>query len=108
MIIKIMITKIAARIGANIAATLTNAAVPVSIDDTSGLASPPVVAVEATRLVADAPRIALAVPPPAIIASDQVSRGSIFDTVESITTVPASAARGKAIPSSKWSTQGIK
>lgn len=94
--------------GTNIEAVDTKTAVPVSSVDTIGFAKPPVVAVEASRLVAPAPLIAVAVPPPAMIANDQVTTGSRFATVETITAVPAIAANGTAILSNRLSTHGIK
>ncbi len=103
-----MITNSAASIGAKIEAVDTTTAVPVSMVDTNGFAKPPVVAVEANLLVAPAPFIAVAVPPPAIMAKDQVTTGSILAIVETITAVPAIAAKGMAILSNKLSTQGIK
>ena len=78
MTVRIKITSIAAITGTNIAVSETTVAVPVSIVETTGLPNPPVVAVEARRLVAEAPFIAEAVPPPAMIARDQVTRGSIL------------------------------
>ena len=84
-------TRIAAKIGAKMEAVVTSAAVPVSIAEIPGLANPPVVADEVSLLVADAPLIAVAVPPPAIIANDQ-----------------AIAASGIAILSKRLSTQGMK
>ena len=101
-------TKTAAKIGANIEATDTTAAVPVSTVVINGFAKPPVVAVDAKRPVAPAPFIAVAVPPPAIIAKDQVITGSRSATVETITAVPAIAAKGTAILSNKLSNHGIK
>ena len=86
-----IITKTTANIGANIDAVVTTIAVPVSTVETIGFAKPPVEAVEANLLVADAPLIAVAVPPPAIIAIDQVTTGSKFAIVETITAVPAIA-----------------
>ncbi len=103
-----MMTKIAAKTGAKMDAVVTTMAVPVSTVETMGLANPPVVAVEAIRLVAFAPFMAVAVPPPAIIASDQVTTGSRFATVDTMTAVPAMAAKGTAKLSKRWSTQGIK
>ena len=50
-------------------------AVPVSIVETTGLPSPPVVAVDANLVALDEPAIAVAVPPPAIIARDHVITG---------------------------------
>ena len=52
--------------------------------------------------------MAVAVPPPAIMAKDQVTTGSKLATVDTITAVPAMAAKGTAKLSSKLSTQGIK
>ncbi|KKL91690.1 hypothetical protein LCGC14_1892180 [marine sediment metagenome] len=101
-------TRITAKTGAKIDAVVTTIAVPVSTDDSIGLANPPVVAVDANLLVALAPFIAVAVPPPAIIASDQVTTGSRPATVETITAVPAMAASGTAKLSKILSTHGIK
>jgi len=103
-----MITKIAAKIGAKIEAVVTTMAVPVSTVETKGLANPPVVAVAVNRVAAPAPLIAVAVPPPAIMAKDQVTTGSKLATVETITAVPAIAAKGTAKLSNKLSTHGIK
>ena len=101
-------TRIAANIGAKMDAVATTTAVPVSTVDTTGLPKPPVVAVEANLLAAPAPLIAVAVPPPAIIANDQVTTGSRLATVDTITAVPAIAAKGTATLSKRLSTQGIK
>lgn len=68
-------------------------AVPVSIVDTTGLASPPVVAVDVKRVVVVAPFIAVAVPPPATMARTHVTIGLKSATVDTITAVPAIAAR---------------
>lgn len=105
---RIPMTKIAARMGMKIDAVVTTIAVPVSTVETIGLPSPPVVAVDAIRLVAPAPFIAVAVPPPAIMAKDQVTKGSKLATVDTITAVPAIAAKGTAKLSKRLSTQGIK
>ncbi len=105
---KITMTKIAAMGGANIEAVDTATAVPVSIVDTTGFAKPPVVDEEANLPVALAPFIAVAVPPPAIIAKDQVTTGSKSTTVETITAVPAIPANGMAKLSKALSTQGMK
>ena len=106
--ISIIITNTIASIGANIDAIETTIAVPDSKVETNGFAKPPVVVVETTLPAAEAPFIAVAVPPPAIMARDHVTTGSKFATVETITAVPAIAARGIAKLSSKLSTQGIK
>lgn len=103
-----MITNTAASIGAKIDAADIATAVPVSTVDTNGFAIPPVVAVDVNLPAADAPFMAVAVPPPAIIAKDQVTTGSKFATVDTITAVPAIAAKGTEIPSKALSTQGIK
>ena len=78
-------------------------AAPVSIVDTTGLPSPPVVAVDANLVALDEPAIAVAVPPPAIIARDHVMTGFKSATVDTITAVPAMAARGIAMESNKLS-----
>ena len=103
-----MMTKNAASIGAKIDAVVTTAAVPVSTSPIIGFAVPPVVAVEANLPVAEAPFIAVAVPPPAIIAKVQVITGSKSEAVETITAVPAKAAKGNERLSRKLSNHGIK
>ena len=82
--------------------------VPDSTVETIGLAIPPVVAVEANLAVLVEDLIAVAVPPPAIIAKDQVTTGSRSPIVDNITAVPAIAAKGTAIVSNKLSSHGIK
>jgi len=82
--------------------------VPVSKVDTIGLAIPPVVAVEANRVVLDVPATAAAVPPPAIMAKAQVITGLKSATVDNIMAVPASAAKGTVILSNRLSTYGMK
>ena len=77
----------AAMYGAKIDAVVTTTAVVVSATATTGFANPPVVAVEANLPVALAPFIAVAVPPPAIIAKVQVTNGSNPATVDTITAV---------------------
>ncbi len=103
-----MMTKIAAMGGTKMDAVETATAVPVSIAETNGLASPPVVAEEVNLPAALAPFMAVAVPPPAIIAKDQVTTGSRLATVDTITAVPAMAAKGMAKLSKALSTHGIK
>ncbi len=103
-----MMTMMTANIGAKMDAVVTAMAVPVSTVDTIGFAKPPVVAVDVNLLAAPAPLMAVAVPPPAIMANDQVTTGSKLATVETITAVPAIAAKGTAKLSSRLSTQGIK
>lgn len=82
--------------------------VPVSSMATTGLAIPPVVTVDANRVVLEVPATAAAVPPPAIMANDHVITGLKSATVESIIAVPARAAKGTAIVSNKLSIYGIK
>ena len=94
--------------GKNIDNADITVAVPVSIAATAGLATPPVVAVEVSRVADVAPFIAVAVPPPAIIANDHVITGSRLATVDTITAVPAMAVRGIVMLSNKLSPHGIK
>ena len=108
MINKMSITNRKAITGTKIDSTDITIEVPVSTVETIGFPKPPVVAVEANRVVPEEPEIAAAVPPPAIIANAQVTTGLKSDTVESITAVPASAAKGTAILSKALSTKGIK
>jgi len=75
-------TKTTAKTGINMDTTDIIRDVPVSIDDTMGFAIPPVVAVEANRVVLDVPATAAAVPPPAIIAKAQVITGLKSATVD--------------------------
>ena len=82
--------------------------VPVSSMETTGLAIPPVVTVDAKRVVLDVPATEAAVPPPAIMANDHVITGLKSATVDSIIAVPASAANGTAMVSNKLSMYGIK
>ncbi len=82
--------------------------VPVSMVETIGFATPPVVAVDVMRVALEVPEIAAAVPPPAIMANAQVTTGLKSDTVESITAVPANAANGTEMVSKRLSTYGIK
>ena len=101
-------TRMIANGGTKIDAVETATAVPVSTVDTTGFAKPPVVAVDVRRPAALAPFMALAVPPPAIMASDQVTTGSKLATVDTMTAVPAMAAKGRAILSNALSTHGMK
>ena len=102
------ITKIIAIGGTKIDAVDTATAVPVSTVETTGFAKPPVVAEDVNLPAAFAPFIAVAVPPPAIIAKDHVITGSKSATVDTITAVPAIAASGMAILSRILSNQGMK
>ena len=74
-------------------------AVPVSNVETTGLPNPPVVPVDVSLVAAEDPAMAVAVPPPAMIAKDQVITGFKSATVETITAVPAIAANGIAMES---------
>ncbi len=103
-----MMTKMAAMGGTKMDAVETVTAAPVSMVDTKGFANPPVVAEEVNLPAAFAPLMAVAVPPPAIMAKDHVTTGSKFATVETMTAVPAIAAKGMARLSSVLSTHGIK
>src|SRR5690606_13902460 len=103
-----IMTSMAAKGGIRMEAVDTTTAVPVSTVDTRGFAIPPVVAVEANLPVAFAPLMAVAVPPPAMMARDQVTTGSRLATVDTITAVPAMAAKGIAKLSRTLSTQGMK
>jgi hypothetical protein len=105
---KIINTRITASIGKTMASKDIIIDVPVSTVETTGLAMPAVDAVEANLAVLVEVLIAVAVPPPAIIAKAQVTTGSKSATVETITAVPAMAANGMAILSNKLSNQGIK
>jgi len=108
MINKMMITKMAAMGGTKIDAVLTTTAAPVSTVETIGFANPPVVPVDVNLPAAFAPLMAVAVPPPAIMANDQVTTGSKFAAVDTTTAVPAIPAKGIAILSRALSTQGMK
>ena len=104
---KISTTNTMATIGRNIEMTDITIEVPVSTVDTTGLANPPVEAVEASLAAPEDSEMAAAVPPPAIMANDQVIIGSIFTKVDTITTVPAKVANGMAILSNKLSIYGM-
>lgn len=103
MINKIIITNIIAKIGRNIETIDITKDVPVSIVETMGLPTPPVVTVDANRVALDVLEIDAAVPPPAIIANDQVITGLKSATTDSIIAVPANAAKGTEIVSNKLS-----
>ncbi len=105
---KINRAKIPARIGRKIEITDRTIEVIVSNIETMGLPIPPVVTVEVKRVAPEVPATAAAVPPPAIIANDQVITGLKSITVDSIITVPARAANGTAILSNRLSIYGTK
>ena len=79
----------------------------VSIVDTNGFPNPAVEVVDASLETLEVPATTAAVPPPAIIANDQVTTGFKSTIVDAITVVPAIAAKGTAILSSKLSIYGI-
>lgn len=81
--------------------------VPVSKVATTGFANPAVVAVEVNLAALVVPDMAVAVPPPAIMAKAQVITGLKSATVDTMTAVPATAANGTAIESKKLSTTGM-
>ena len=103
MIKNISNTNMIATIGSTIEMNDITIAIPVSIKETTGLPIPPVVAVDVNLVAPDAPEIAAAVPPPAIIAKAQVISGLKSAIVETITAVPATAANGTAIESKRLS-----
>ncbi len=98
---KIKMTNKIAKTGIKIANKDIPIDVPVSTVDTNGLANPAVVPVEASRVVEVEVLMAVAVPPPAIIAKAQVMVGSKLATVDTITAVPAMVAKGMVITSNK-------
>lgn len=98
-----MRTKIIAKRGKKIEITDMNIAVIVSIEDTIGLPKPPVVVVEVSLATLDEPEIAAAVPPPAMMARHHEIIGLTSTIVDIITAVPAIAARGTEMLSSKLS-----
>ncbi len=102
------ITRIKARTGKNNDTIDIMIDVPVSTVDTTGLPTPPVVAVDANRVTLDVPDIIAAVPPPAIIARVHVISGLKSTIVDNITMVPAKAANATAMLSNKLSMKGIK
>ncbi len=108
MINRMIITRMAAMGGTSMDAVLTATAAPVSTVDTNGLAKPPVVPVDVSLPAAFAPLITVAVPPPAIMAKDQVTTGSKLAAVDTTTAVPAIPAKGMAKLSRALSTHGIK
>ncbi len=102
-----MITKIIATMGRKMEAIDITTAPPVSTVETTGFPSPAVLTEEVNRVPALALFTRVAVPPPAIMAKAQVIIGERSAMVETITAVPAIAARGIAILSKALSTNGI-
>lgn len=103
-----MTANTAASKGKKMDAAVITAAVPVSTRPSTGFANPPVVVEEVILPAAEVLFIAVAVPPPAIMAKVQVISGSRLATVDTMTAVPAIAAIGTATLSNRLSTQGIK
>ena len=97
-----------AKSGAKIDNTDKPIAAPVSASPITGFAMPAVVTVEAARVAADIPLTAVAVPPPAPIASAHVKAGLMSVKFAAIANVPATPAKGKAILSNKLSTTGTR
>ena len=104
---KINSTRMIAKIGAKRDAVDIMIEVPVSAVDTTGFPIPPVVVVDVSLVADEALFITPAVPPPAIIANDQVIKGFKSATVETNTAVPAIVASGIAMVSNKLSIKGI-
>lgn len=102
------ITKIKAIRGKKMASTESITEVTDSTAETTGFASPAVAVVDARRVVEVELFMAVAVPPPAIMANTQVKKGSKSAMVDSMIAVPATAAKGTAIVSKIWSIHGIK
>ena len=82
-------------------------AVPVSALATMGFPNPAVFTDDANRVIVVIPCIAVAVPPPAIMAKIIVNVGEISTKVDAITTNPAIATNGVAMVSNKLSINGI-
>lgn len=98
-----MITKTMAKMGKKIASIDINTDVPVSIVDTIGFPNPPVEEVDVNLAALEAPEMAAAVPPPAIMARDHVIIGLKSAIVDIITTVPAKVAKGMEMVSNRLS-----
>ncbi len=101
-------TKTNAKTGKKIADKANMMEKPDSKIEITGFAKPAVAIDEANFVLEVELLIAVAVPPPTIIAKVQVIKGSKFATVESKIAVPAIAAIGTAITSKILSIQGIK
>ena len=102
-----MITNTIANMGINIEIIANINEPPVSTVETIGFPNPAVVAEDVNLVPALALLNKVAVPPPAIIAIDQVTIGDKSATVDTITAVPAIAASGTAIVSNKLSINGM-
>ena len=75
--------------------------------ETTGLARPPVWAVDAPRTNTLEPWTRPAMPPPAIIARVQRKNGETSPTIEAVAIIPATIAAGVAIVSRRLSNQGM-
>lgn len=102
-----MITKIIATKGIKMEANDITTAPPVSTVETTGFPRPAVLTEDVNRVPAEALLTTLAVPPPAMMAKTHVIIGESSAMVETITAVPAIAAKGTAILSSILSIKGI-
>ena len=94
-------------IGKNIDNKVITIDEPVSIVVTIGFPKPAVDTDDVKRVALVALLMVAAVPPPAIIAKARVTTGLKSATVETITAVPATVAKGIAIVSIKLSTNGM-
>ena len=101
-------TKTIAKTGKKMADKASKMEKPNSKIEITGLAKPAVATDEANFVPEVELLIAVAVPPPAIMAKVHVINGSKFATVESKIAVPATAAIGTATVSKILSIQGIK
>lgn len=95
-----------ARTGITMARTESTVLETDSPVETAGLATPPVVTVDAPRTTVVSPWTTAALPPPAMNATDQVITGLRSDTADAVHRVPAITAAGRAMVSSMLSTQG--
>ena len=72
----------------------------------TGLATPPVSAVDLSRNSTDVPWMSPAAPPPPMIATAHLRAGGRSVTTDAAATTPASIAAGVATVSRAWSSQG--
>src|SRR5947207_2054387 len=100
-------TRIAASTGQTTASTERTDDKTPSIVANTGLATPAVVADESARSLVVASCVEAAMPPPAMIASDQRQNGSTFVMASAETNTPARTAAGPAMESSRLSTNGM-
>ena len=81
---------------------------PASAVETAGFPTPPVIAVDVSRVAPVNSWMVPAIPPPATIASDHFSQGLMSTTDDAVRTVPATVAAGAASPSSRLSSSGTR